>query len=47
MLEKVNSPQWSVTFSELSALFEEYSDVIKLSFIGFPPEWKEVLEPKK
>ncbi len=46
MLEKVNAPQWSVTFAELSALFEEYSDVIKLSFIGFPPEWKDVLKPK-
>jgi len=45
MLEKVNSPQWNTTFAELTALFEEYSDVVKLSFIGFPTEWKDVLKP--
>ncbi len=45
MLEKVNSLQWNTTFAELTALFEEYSDVVKLSFIGFPTEWKDVLKP--
>ena len=45
MLEKCKSPQWKSTYYELCALFEEYSDVIKLSFIGFPEDWKLILQP--
>ena len=29
---------------ELSALFEEYSDVIQLQNIGFPENWKDILK---
>lgn len=45
MLEKCKSPQWKSTYQELCSLFEEYSDVIKLSFIGFPENWKQILTP--
>ncbi len=45
MLEKVDSPQWKDSYNELVNLFEEYSDVVKLPFIGFPTEWKDVLKP--
>lgn len=45
MLEKCKSPQWKSTYHELCALFEAYSNVINLSFIGFPDNWKYVLKP--
>lgn len=38
-----NDSRWSAFASELSALLDEYQDVVKLSFIGFPVEWKTVL----
>ena len=47
MLEKVNLSQWQSSFKELESLFDKYSDVIKLSFMGFPAEWKSILKPTK
>ena len=39
-----NDERWNVFEVRLEALIEEYSNVINLSFIGFPKECKEVLE---
>lgn len=39
----LDSNEWGIFFTKLEAIFDEYSDVIKLSFIGFPKEWKQVL----
>lgn len=38
-----NSELWKSFKKDLELLFDEYSDVINLSFIGFPNEWKSVL----
>ena len=35
--------RWSDFATEFEALMDEYSDVVQLSFIGFPPEWKKIL----
>ena len=35
--------RWVAFDTQLEALIEEYGDVIRLSFIGFPEEWKDVL----
>ena len=35
--------RWREFATELEALMDEYSDVVRLSFIGFPPEWKTIL----
>ena len=37
---------WQSFFIELEALMEEYEDVVKLPFMGFPSNWKEVLSCK-
>jgi len=34
---------WKSFEKNLEGLFDEYRDVINLSFIGFPKEWKLVL----
>lgn len=34
---------WQSFFLGLEALVDEYQDVVKLSFMGFPTEWKKVL----
>ncbi|MGN1419619.1 MAG: Abi family protein [Acutalibacteraceae bacterium] len=39
-----NNELWKSFFAEMTALFDEYSDVINLSFVGFPKDWKEVLD---
>ena len=36
--------QWINFYTELVAIFDEYQDVIYLSYIGFPFNWKEVLD---
>ena len=36
-------PTWNSFSSELSTLIEEYQDVLRLSFMGFPPNWKDIL----
>lgn len=46
LLEDINPSEWNSTYLKFTALFEEYSDVVKLSFIGFPKEWKNVIQPK-
>ncbi len=33
---------WNTLYAELIALMEEYADVVKLSFMGFPENWCEV-----
>ena len=33
--------RWKNLYAELEATFDEFEDVINLSFIGFPKEWKE------
>lgn len=38
-----DSDIWKSFEKDLEALFDEYKDVIQLSFIGFPKEWKSVL----
>ena len=38
-----NSELWRAFEKNIELLFDEYSDVIRLSFIGFPREWKSVL----
>lgn len=40
-------PRWSSFETQLEALIEEYSDVVRLSFMGFPKEWKDILSSKK
>lgn len=35
--------RWRDFAIELEALMDEYNDVVKLSFIGFPKEWKTIL----
>ena len=35
--------RWKSVKTELEALIEEYADVVKLSFIDFPENWKDVL----
>lgn len=35
--------RWSSFETRLESLIEEYSDVVRLSFMGFPKEWKEIL----
>lgn len=38
-----NDERWCSFDIKLEALIDEYSDVIRLSFMGFPQEWKSVL----
>jgi len=40
-----NSELWESFYDALVKLMEEYQDVINLSFIGFPTNWKTVLTP--
>ena len=35
--------RWKSVKTELEALIEEYADVVNLSFIDFPKNWKDVL----
>ena len=35
--------RWKSVKTELEALIEEYADVVNLSFIDFPENWKDVL----
>ena len=42
-INKNNSELWRAFEKNIELLFDEYSDVIRLSFIGFPREWKSVL----
>lgn len=42
MLED-NQNLWDSFFIELCSLFKDYSNVLNLSFIGFPANWKSVL----
>lgn len=34
---------WEMFLEEFKKLMDEYADVVKLSFIGFPQNWYEVL----
>lgn len=38
-----NDERWKDFETQLEALIEEYQDVVNLSFIGFPNDWKDVL----
>lgn len=38
-----DSENWNSFICGLSSLMEEYTDVVQLSFIGFPINWKEIL----
>ena len=38
--------RWQAFEKQLEALFDEYADVIRLSYIGFPKDWKYVLQHK-
>lgn len=38
--------RWNAFEIQLEALIDEYSDVVRLSFMGFPKEWKEVLSKR-
>ena len=38
-----DSEIWNSFICGLSSLMEEYADVVQLSFIGFPINWKEIL----
>lgn len=40
-----NRNLWNSFYSSLSCLLEEYNDVVNLSFIGFPKNWHDILEP--
>lgn len=35
--------RWNSVKANLEALMDEYSDVVNLHFIGFPPNWRDVL----
>lgn len=34
---------WECFVTQLSALFDQYGKSVQLSFIGFPPDWKDIL----
>lgn len=38
-----NDPLWNDFVGQLSSLMKKYRDVVNLSFIGFPKNWKDVL----
>lgn len=38
--------RWCAFETQLEALIDEYSDVVRLSFMGFPKEWKTILSSK-
>ena len=38
--------RWNAFEIQLESLIDEYGDVVKLSFMGFSKEWKEVLSKK-
>ena len=38
--------RWTDFETQLEALMDDYSDVVILSFMGFPEEWKKVLSGK-
>ena len=38
--------RWNAFEIQLEALIDEYSDGVRLSFMGFPKEWREVLSKK-
>lgn len=38
--------RWCSFETQLEALIDEYSNVVRLSFMGFPKEWKEILSKK-
>lgn len=38
-----NDERWKDFETQLEALIEEYQDVVNLSFMGFPNDWKDVL----
>lgn len=42
----VGMKYWDSYHSDLIELMDEYKDVVNLSFIGFPQDWKVVLEEK-
>lgn len=35
--------QWESLCRDIEATISKYHDVINLSFMGFPPDWKEAL----
>ena len=39
--------RWTEFNTQLEALMDDYSDVVMLSFMGFPKEWKKVLSAKE
>ena len=39
-----NPSLWDSFYSDIETIMDEYDDVIRKSFIGFPPNWKEVLK---
>jgi abortive infection bacteriophage resistance protein len=41
---KDNENVWNQLFEDLDKLMTEYSDVVRLSFIGFPKDWRYVLQ---
>jgi len=40
----LNNKLWNEFFDLIQGIFKEYSDVVKLSYIGFPKNWVEVLK---
>lgn len=38
-----NDERWREFATELEAVMDAYADVVRLSFIGFPPNWKTIL----
>ena len=38
-----NDDRWDSFERQLESLVDEYSDVLNLSFMGFPADWKTVL----
>lgn len=39
-----NKDIWDSFYGEMESLLDEYSDVVRLSYMGFPKNWKEVLK---
>ena len=41
-----NDGHWPAFETGHESLIDEYNDVVRLSFMGFPEDWKEVLTKK-
>ena len=43
-MTQCNPPLWAQFLEEFKELMDEYSDVVRLSFIGFPTDWYNILK---